>query len=216
MKRKWLIAMLSISLAFVCTFSVGIFYWFHPTETIPDNPSASLPEGPSVPGDEEDPPSQGNEDENKGETPDPPDDDPDETQSDEIIDENASRHLAYTLSDDGASYYVSGIGTCTDTELIISSTYNGLPVTQIYNAAFDGCTQITSVIIPEGVTRLGDSSFRGCSNLSHVSIPDSVTFLSNQSFTNCTALHDLQIPDSVTYIGRSVFDNTAFFNDPSN
>ena len=76
MKRKWLIAMLSISLAFVCTFSVGIFYWFHPTETIPDNPSASLPEGPSVPGDEEDPPSQGNEDENKGETPDPPDDDP--------------------------------------------------------------------------------------------------------------------------------------------
>ena len=31
MKRKWLIAMLSISLAFFCTFSVGIFYWFHPT-----------------------------------------------------------------------------------------------------------------------------------------------------------------------------------------
>ena len=207
MKRKWLIAMLSISLAFVCTFSVGIFYWFHPTETIPDNPSASLPEGPSVPGDEEDPPSQGNEDENKGETPDPPDDDPDETQSDEIIDENASRHLAYTLSDDGASYYVSGIGTCTDTELIISSTYNGLPVTQIYNAAFDGCTQITSVIIPEGVTSINYNAFRGCSNLSYISIPSSITSLGSSCFLNCISLSDLPLMENVRGLGNTVFDN---------
>ncbi len=37
--------------------------------------------------------------------------------------------LEYTLSKDKTCYYVSGIGTCEDTTVIIPSVYNKLPVT---------------------------------------------------------------------------------------
>ena len=40
-----------------------------------------------------------------------------------------SKGLAYTLNADGASYSITGIGECTDTEIMIPSEYNGLPVT---------------------------------------------------------------------------------------
>lgn len=44
--------------------------------------------------------------------------------------------LEYTLSDDGESYSVTGIGTATDKDIVIPSTYNSKPVTSIGNSAF--------------------------------------------------------------------------------
>ena len=49
--------------------------------------------------------------------------------------QEASKGLAFTLLDDG-TYEVSGIGSCTDTEIIISSVYNDKPVTSIGDSAF--------------------------------------------------------------------------------
>ena len=45
--------------------------------------------------------------------------------------ENASEGLSFELNDSKTGYIVTGIGTCTDTEIIIPSKYNGLPVTSI-------------------------------------------------------------------------------------
>ena len=80
----------------------------------------------------------------------------------------ASSGLEFTLNADGTSYSVTGIGTCTDTRLIIPSTYNGLPVTSIGYEAFYECYTITSVIIPEHVTKIGESAFTGCYSLIEV------------------------------------------------
>ena len=77
-------------------------------------------------------------------------------------------NLSYSLNSDGESYSVTGIGTCTDTDIVIPSTYEEKPVTAISNSAFYGCSLLTSVIIPDSVTSIGLSAFYNCTALETV------------------------------------------------
>ena len=117
-----------------------------------------------------------------------------------------SEGLEYSLNSDGNGYTVTGIGTCTDKELIISSEYNAKPVTRIGLEAFRVCTGLKSVIIPNSVTSIGDSAFYGCTGLKSVTIPDSVTSIGRSAFYGCTGLKSATIPNSVTSIGESAFE----------
>jgi hypothetical protein len=92
-----------------------------------------------------------------------------------------SEGLAFTAIDGG--YEVSGIGECTDTNIVIPSEYEELPVVSIGNMAFSGCTSITSVVIPDGITSIGDDAFYGCSNIEIINIPDSVTSIGMTAFS---------------------------------
>ena len=67
--------------------------------------------------------------------------------------------LAYTLSSDGTYYIVSGMGTAVDTEIIIPSEHNGLPVVTIGDSAFNRCDTIISITIPDTITFIGGSAF---------------------------------------------------------
>jgi predicted ribosomally synthesized peptide with SipW-like signal peptide len=87
------------------------------------------------------------------------------------VTEVVSRGLLYGTDDDGLTYYVAGIGTCTDTDIIIPSTYNGKPVTGIAADAFNGQGHLTSVVVPDSVTSIGKSAFASCSNLNSITIP---------------------------------------------
>ena len=53
----------------------------------------------------------------------------------------------------------------------------------------------------------GDRAFEGCSSLASLTIPDSVACIWHNAFRNCCSLEDLTIPHSVTYIGHSAFAN---------
>lgn len=96
--------------------------------------------------------------------------------------------LAYTLNGDGASYSVTGIGTATDTDIVIPEIYNGLPVTSIGSEAFYWYSSLTRITIPDSVTSIGASAFRGCSSLTSITIPDSVTSIDEQAFSYCNNL----------------------------
>ena len=78
-------------------------------------------------------------------------------------------------------------------------------VTTIGNYAFDGCTSLTSVTIPDSVKIIGDAAFYECNSLTSVTIPDSLTSIGNYAFYSCDSLTSVNIPDSVTSIGEYTF-----------
>ena len=116
-----------------------------------------------------------------------------------------SEGLRYSLSSDGTYYSVSK-GTCTDANIVIPSSYNGLPIANIGDSAFDNYTSLTSITIPDSVTSIGNYAFLGCTSLTSITIPDSVTSIGDRAFRACVSLTSVTIPNSVTSIGDYTFE----------
>ena len=62
-------------------------------------------------------------------------------------------------------------------------------------------SQITSLVIGDGVTSIGSYAFMGCVNLASVSIPESVTGIQMNAFANCVSLKEVTLPASLTTLG---------------
>ena len=109
------------------------------------------------------------------------------------------------------TYHSSGnclIETATKT-LIAGCKASVIPtdgsVMSIGSSAFDGCTSLTGITIPDSVTSIGYYAFRGCTGLTSVTIPNSVTSIGYYAFRGCTGLTSVTIPNSVTSIGYAAF-----------
>ena len=90
--------------------------------------------------------------------------------------------LEFTSNGDGTCY-VSGIGECTDTDVVIpQKSPEGDSVTSIGKYAFDGCTGLTSITIPDSVTSIEGSAFNCCTGLTSITIPDRVTSIEGSAF----------------------------------
>lgn len=118
----------------------------------------------------------------------------------------ASVGLEYALNEDGKSYSVLGMGTCTDTELIIPATYEGYPVTAIAEGAFKENTSITSLKTGKNTVTIERYAFQNCTSLEILTLADGIISVAEYSFDHCSALH--------TLIGGKTFKEfplTAFY-----
>ena len=105
--------------------------------------------------------------------------------------------------DDGTleiTKYLGNSATC-----VIPGEIDGKKVTEIGDSAFKGCTELTSITIPDGVIGIGNKAFSDCTSLETVTIPASVTYVRDSAFYGCTSLKSVTIPESVTYIGGYAF-----------
>ena len=115
-----------------------------------------------------------------------------------------STGLEFTLNRD-YTYSVNGIGTCESSHIRIPSTYMGRAVTGINEGAFENCTIIVVVIIPESVTSIGDNAFKGCTELNTVSLPESVKSIGNSAFEGCIKLVVVIMVEGLDSIGERAF-----------
>lgn len=58
----------------------------------------------------------------------------------------------------------------------------------IMDEAFSGCTELTSMWLPEGMMMLFDLAFYGCSKLETIFFPKTMTYFSNYTFLECPKL----------------------------
>ena len=119
--------------------------------------------------------------------------------------------LTFTLNSNGKGYTCTGIGTCTDTDIVLD-TYNGLPVTAIGYEAFRGCSQMTSISLPSTMNQIEQGAFWDCTGLTSVVIPKRVTELSMQLFEGCTSLTSLTLPKNLKVIRIEALYNTRLMN----
>lgn len=114
----------------------------------------------------------------------------------------ATAQVNYAISG-GTAYVTSSPNASGD--IVIASTYNGYPVTTIGGYAFGGCTNLTSVTIPNSVTVIGILAFTNCTSLTTVTVPNNVARIGGYAFSRCTSLTSVSIGNSVTDIEYEAF-----------
>ena len=82
-------------------------------------------------------------------------------------------------------------------------------LTSISLSAFCGCSNLTSVTIPNGVTTIDKNAFQGCTNLTSIIIPQSVTYIGISAFYGCSSLTSVTITNGVMTIDDSAFANSG-------
>ena len=103
---------------------------------------------------------------------------------------------------------ITGIGANAFSGLNISSINIPESVNYINNVAFENCTNLTEITIPDN-TLIGVSAFQDCTNLKKAIIGKN-SQISRQAFYNCTSLvYVLFDGDAPTISDESVFENTA-------
>ena len=108
-----------------------------------------------------------------------------------------SKGLEFVSNGDGTCS-VSGIGTCTDTDIEIPSVYNGKIVTSISAYAFRGCKSLTSITISNSATSIGNYTFAGCISLTGITIPNGVASIGKCAFKGCTSLKSVTMGNGIS------------------
>ena len=89
-------------------------------------------------------------------------------------------------------------------------------IIQIRYQAFEGCTGLKSIVIPNSVTLIEQAAFMYCTGLTSIEFPVSLTTIDDQAFFQCSNLSSISAPSTLTYIGSYAFDGTLWLKNQPN
>lgn len=78
-------------------------------------------------------------------------------------------------------------------------------VKTIGNNAFEYCSSLADIVLPEGVTTIESGAFWSCSSLSDIDLPEGVTIIGHGAFHDCEKLSSVTLPNSLTTIEDFAF-----------
>ena len=78
----------------------------------------------------------------------------------------------------------------------------------ISDYAFENCTNLIGITIPEGVTNIGEKAFSGCSGIRSLLLPDTLTEIGNRAFA-CCPITEVIIPKSVRRAPQGAFNKCS-------
>lgn len=87
----------------------------------------------------------------------------------------------------------------------LSEVMMGDTVAVIAESAFKNCYGLTRVNLGSGLTVIGNTAFYGCAKLTGITLLEGLTEIGERAFVACKSLRSVSIPDSVIQIGRRAF-----------
>ena len=75
----------------------------------------------------------------------------------------------------------------------------------IWNCAFQNCTSLTSIILPDSAANFREGVFDHCSSLETVQLPASLTEIGWGCFGYCNSLTEIALPDQVAEVNKLCF-----------
>ena len=97
----------------------------------------------------------------------------------------------------------------TTLETVIIQERNGEGVEYIGQYAFEGCSNLQSINLPDTITTIAYQCFRNCTKLDNVKLPNKLITLSSQTFQNCTNLKNLELSENLETLAYESLLNTS-------
>ena len=82
-------------------------------------------------------------------------------------------------------------------------------ITHIGDYAFEDAVDVTSVTLPSSLESIGKHAFAYMNSLSEITIPENVSSIGDGAFQYCSSLTEIVIPENVTSIGNGVFNGCS-------
>ena len=130
--------------------------------------------------------------------------------------DNEGKRWAYIGWNSG--YVGDYVKHISEKDIVIPEKINGLTVIGFgdwWDCVFNN-GDFTSIVIPDCVQWIGCSEYVGafsnCTNLTKVVIGNGITDIPRYTFSDCTSLTDITIPDSVEQVGYGAFSGTAWYD----
>ncbi len=93
----------------------------------------------------------------------------------------------------------------------VPSEVAGYKVRQIGDRAFEGASNITSLIIPEGIESIGEYAFKRCSYFKTLYLPDTLKNIGKGAFENNLSLISVRFPEGINQIPDNLFKDCGFY-----
>lgn len=130
-----------------------------------------------------------------------------------IEDTITSEETVFDYEEDNGEITIKGFKTGKESAISVQipQTINGKPVTKIADNAFDMCTRVVVVTLPDGLKSIGEKAFY-YNAIIEIDIPDSVIEIGKEAFGSCTLLTEVNLPKSLEVIRDGTFSNCHALN----
>ena len=131
-----------------------------------------------------------------------------------VIDSGATEGLLYEKDDLKNEYYLSEPHLTKETNIIVSSVYNDLPVTYIgegldvfgsYYSGYSNLDQQFTITLPSSIKEIKRIAFARATNLIEINLSEGLEEIGDYAFTLCDSLTTITLPKSIKTLGHSIF-----------